>query len=94
MGGGIIWLPPHAKVIEILGNRVEDGYAKIQWIRILRMENIPNNIGFAGKLPKANEDFDQRKERSMEALAYLVSHVGVIKFWALHPNTMEAYTLW
>jgi hypothetical protein len=30
----------------------------------------------------------------MEALACLVSHAGVIKFWALHPNTMEAYTLW
>jgi hypothetical protein len=58
------------------------------------MENIPSDIDFAGKLPKANEDFDQKQERSMEALACLVSHAGVIKFWALHPNTIEAYTLW
>jgi hypothetical protein len=49
------------------------------------MENIPSDIDFAGKLPKANEDFDQRKERSMEALACSVSHAGVIKFWALTP---------
>jgi hypothetical protein len=94
MGGGVVWLPPHAKVIEIPGDRMEGGYAKIRRVRISRMENIPSDIDFAGKLPKANEDFDQRKERSMEALAYPVSHAVVIKFWALHPNTMEAYTLW
>jgi hypothetical protein len=57
------------------------------------MENIHSDIDFVGKLSKTNEDFDQRKERSMEALACPVSHVGVIKFWALHPNTIEAYTL-
>jgi hypothetical protein len=73
---------------------VEGGYAKIRRVRISRMENIPSDIDFAGKLLKANEDFDQRQERSMEALACLVSHAGMIKFWALHPNTMEAYTLW
>jgi hypothetical protein len=94
MGGGVVWLPPHAKVIEIPGDRVEGGYAKIRRVRISRMENIPSDIDFAGKLPKANLDFDQRQERSMEALACPVSHAGVIKFWALHPNTMEAYTLW
>jgi hypothetical protein len=30
MGGGVVWLPQHAKVIEILGDRVEGGYAKIR----------------------------------------------------------------
>jgi serine/threonine protein kinase len=94
MGGEVVWLPPHAKVIEIPGNRVEGGYAKIRQVRISRMENIPRDIDFAGKLLKANEDFDQKKERSMEALACPISHACVIKFWALHPNTMEAYTLW
>jgi hypothetical protein len=29
------------------------------------MENIPSDIDFVGKLLKANEDFDQRKERLM-----------------------------
>jgi hypothetical protein len=58
------------------------------------MENIHSDIDFAGKLPKATDDFSQRDEWSLEALAYPVSHIGVIKFWALHPNTMEAYTLW
>jgi hypothetical protein len=90
----VVWLPPHAKVIEIPGDRVEGAYAKIRQVRISRMENIPSDIDFAGKLLKANKDFDQKKERSMEALACPVLHTGVIKFWILHPNTMEAYTLW
>jgi hypothetical protein len=94
MGGGVVWLPPHAKVMEIPGDRVEGGYAKVRWVRISRMENIHSNIDFARKLPKATNDFAQRDERSLEALACPVSHVGVIKFWALHSNTMEAYTLW
>jgi hypothetical protein len=29
MGGGVLWLPPHAKVMEIPGDRVEGGYAKV-----------------------------------------------------------------
>jgi hypothetical protein len=58
------------------------------------MENIPSDRDFAGKLPKAKDDFAQRNEQSLEALACPILHAGVIKFWALHPNTMEAYTLW
>jgi hypothetical protein len=94
MGWGVVWLPPHAKVIKIPGDRMEGGYAKIRWVRISRMENIPSDIDFAGKMLKANDDFAQRDEQSLEALACPISHAGVIKFWALHPNTMEAYTLW
>jgi hypothetical protein len=94
MGGGVVWLPFHTKVMEIPGNRVEGGYVKVRRVRISRMENIPSDIDFAGKLPKVNDDFDQRNERLLEALACPVLHAGVIKFWALHPNTMEAYTLW
>jgi hypothetical protein len=80
--------------MEILGDRVEGGYSKVRWVRISRMENIPSYIDFTEKLPKAIDDFAQRDERSLEALACPASHAGVIKFWALHPNTMEAYTLW
>jgi hypothetical protein len=54
------------------------------------MENIPSDIDFAGKLPKANDDFAQMNEQSLEALVCPISHAGVIEFWALHPNTMEA----
>jgi hypothetical protein len=58
------------------------------------MENVPSDKDFTEKLPKAKHEFKQRNEQSLEALACPISHVGVIKFWALHPNTIEAYSLW
>jgi hypothetical protein len=94
IGGGVVWLPEHAKVIEIPGDMVEGGYAKVRRVRIARMEKVPSDIDFAGKLPKASKEFDKRNERSLEALACPISLEGMIKFWALHPKTMEAYTLW
>jgi hypothetical protein len=30
----------------------------------------------------------------VEALACAIEHYGVIKFWAVNSQTMEAYTLW
>jgi hypothetical protein len=32
MGGRMVWLPPRAKVIEIPGEKVEGGYAKVRWV--------------------------------------------------------------
>jgi hypothetical protein len=58
------------------------------------MENVPSNIDFVGKQPKAKDEFEKKNEQSLEALACPISHVGVIKFWALNSNTIEAYTLW
>jgi hypothetical protein len=94
MGGRVVWLSKHAKVIDIPGARVEGGDAKVRRVLLARMENVPSDIDFAGKLPKASKEFDKRNERSLEALVCPISHTGVIKFWALHPKTMEAYTLW
>jgi hypothetical protein len=94
IGGRVVWLPLSAKVMKILGERVEGGYAKVRRVRIPRMESVPSDIDFVGKLPKAKDDFAQRNERSLEALACPISHVGMIKFWVLHPNTIEASMLW
>jgi hypothetical protein len=44
------------------------------------MENIPSDIDFAGKKSKAQDEYEKRKERSLEALAYSILHLGVIKF--------------
>ena len=56
-------------------------------------KHIPNNLEFARKQPKAKDEFEKINRRSLEALAFLILHPGVIKFWALNPNTMEAYKL-
>jgi hypothetical protein len=62
MGGGVVWLPKHAKVIEILGAKVEGGYAKVRQVRIARMEKVPSDIDFLAKLPKASKEFYKRNE--------------------------------
>ena len=59
--------------MEILEERVEGRYAKVRQVGILRMENSPSNIDFVGKLLKANNDFDQKNEWSIEALACPIS---------------------
>ena len=61
MDGGVVWLPPKAKVIEIPRDKLEGGYAKVQWVRIVRMENIPSNIDFARKKSKAQEEYKKGK---------------------------------
>jgi hypothetical protein len=45
-----------------------------------KMEKVPSDIDFARKLPKASNEFEKRNERSLEALACPISHIGVIKF--------------
>jgi hypothetical protein len=45
---GVVRLPSSAKVMEIPGERVEGGYAKVRRVRISRMENIPSDIDLLG----------------------------------------------
>jgi hypothetical protein len=66
--------------MEIPGERVEGGYAKVRRVQILRMESVPSDIDFAGKLPKAKDDIAQRNEQLLEALACPISHASMIKF--------------
>jgi hypothetical protein len=64
MGGEVVWLPKRAKVIEIPKDRVQGGYTKVRRVRIARMEKVPSDIDFAGKLPKASDEFEKKNERS------------------------------
>jgi serine/threonine protein kinase len=43
---------------------------------------------------KATNSLENRKERSLEALACPVDHPGVIKIQYLHMKTYESYSLW
>jgi serine/threonine protein kinase len=44
------------------------------------MENVPSDIDFIGKQPRAKDEFEKRNERSLEALACSILHPCVIKF--------------
>ena len=57
-GWGVVWLPKHAKAIEILGAKIEDGYAKVRRAQIARMEKVSSDIDIVGKLSKAIKEFD------------------------------------
>ena len=55
---------------------------------------IPEWIEFAGKTMKAKDSLENRKERSVEALACPVDHLGVIKIKYLNMRTYESYSKW
>jgi hypothetical protein len=46
----------------------------------------------ARKTPKIDDKGEACKQCSVEALAYTCEHPSVIKFLAIHIETMEAYT--
>jgi Fe-S-cluster containining protein len=63
-------------------------------VRIKRFDHNPSTIELAWKTSKANDKWEARKQQSVEALTCPCKHPSVIKFFAIHTKTMEAYTLW
>lgn len=94
MGGGVVWIPESARVVPMSEWSKEGGHGKVRKVRIDRMDSIPNHIFFAAKESKSKDLKESRIARSVEALVCPLSHPGIIKFWAIHSRTMEAYTLW
>ena len=75
------------------GFDAQGGYSKVHKIRITGMPGIPVHLEYVGKLSKAKSGREKCEQHSVEALVCPVSHPGVIKFWAIHLDNMEAYTL-
>ena len=92
--GGVVWLPEKVKIVELLGNRAEDGYGEVQRVRIAKMAGIPTDCDFAAKKSKAATPLLQRQAQSKEACVNPIQHLGMIKFWAVHHKTTKSYTLW
>ena len=94
MYSGMVWIPDMAIIVPLSGKVGEGGYGVIRKVRIANMDGIPVYIEFAGKESKVATKRKKSEGCSVEALVCPVQHLGVIKFWAIHPITMEAYTLW
>jgi hypothetical protein len=62
LDGGVVRLPPKAKVIEIRGDKLEGGFTKVQRVWIVRMENIPSNIECVGKKSKVQDEYEKMNE--------------------------------
>ena len=72
----------------------QGSYGVVRRVIIRGASFIPEWIEFAGKTMKAKDSLENRKERSVEALACLVDHPGVIKIQYLNMRTYESYSLW
>ena len=94
MQSGVVWVPEKAKVVPLSGFDAQGGYGKVRKVRIAGMPSIPIYVEFAGKMSTASSEREKGEQQSTEALVCPVQHPGVIKFWAIHSDTMEAYTLW
>jgi hypothetical protein len=62
-------------------------------VQIEIFDYIPNTIELVGKILKMDDKQKTCQQQSMEALACPCKHLGVIKFLAIHIETMDAYTL-
>jgi len=60
----------------------------------VNFNHIPNIVELAKKTPKIDDKQKACKQCLVEALAYTCEHPSVIKFLAIHIETMEAYMLW
>ena len=92
--GGVVWLLEKVKIVDMLGDRVEDGYGEVRHVRIAKMAGIPTDCDFVTEKSRAATSLLQRHAQCMEACVNPIQHLGMIKFWAVHHKTMESYTLW
>ncbi len=51
-------------------------------------------LNWWGRPPKQMKNKKTRKQRLVKVIVCPCKHLGVIKFLAIHLNTMEDYTLW
>ena len=48
-----MWFPEKVKIVEMLGDRAEDGYGEVRHVRIAKMAGIPIDCDFVAKKSKA-----------------------------------------
>jgi hypothetical protein len=91
---GVLWIPSTKNVLPFLGGDNHGGYSVVHKVQIKRFNHILSTIELVGKMPKVDDKRKVCKQRSVEVLACPCEHLGVIKFLAIHIETMEAYILW
>lgn len=91
---GVIWLPRNVEIKAFNKEIFQGTYGVVRRVTIHGASFIPSWIEWAGKTMKATNTLENRKERSVEALACPVDHPGIIKLQYLHMKTYESYSLW
>jgi serine/threonine protein kinase len=93
-GSGVVWIPQEATIEPLSARDMQGGHGLVRKVRIVGVDHVPNHVPFAAKLSKDTDMYKRRLETSAEALVCPLNHPGIIKFWALHTTTFEAYTYW
>ena len=91
---GVTWLPQNVEIIPTDHQTFQGSYGVVRRVIICGASSIPEWIEFVGKTMKAKDSLENRKERSIEALACRMDHPGVIKIQYLNMQTYESYSLW
>jgi serine/threonine protein kinase len=91
---GVLWILSIVNVLPLSNGDNQGGYGVVHKVWIKRFDCIPRTIELVGKTPKTNDKWETCKQWSTKALACSCKHLSVIKFFAIHTKTMEAYTLW
>ena len=84
---GVTRLPQNVEIIPMDHQNFQGLYRVVQRVIICGASFILEWIEFAGKTMKAKDSLENRKERSVEALACPVDHPGVIKIQYLNMRT-------
>jgi hypothetical protein len=91
---GVIWLPRNAEIKAMDKDIFQGTYGVVRRVTIHGASFFLSWIEWVGKTMKAMNSLENRKERSIEALACPVDHPGVIKLQYLNPKLYESYLMW
>ena len=91
---GVTWLLQNVEIIPMDHQTFQGLYGVVRRVIIRGASFIPDWIEFADKTMKAKDSLENRKERSIEALACPVDYPGVIKIQYLNMRTYESHSLW
>jgi len=93
-GHGVIWVPSFATIVFGLnGPSWQGGHDRICKVWIENCDWVPSYIEFVSEKLKTKDNYKARCQNFVEALACSTNHLGVIKFYAIHAETMEVYQL-
>ena len=91
---GVVWLPRSAVIVPQDENVFEGTFGKVWKVTIRGAASIPEWIEFAGKTMKVKKNKENWLQRSAQALACPVDHLGVIKLLYLNARTYKSYSMW
>ena len=86
---GVTWLPQNVEINPMDHQTFQGSYGVVRRVIVCGASFILEWIDFVGKTMKAKGSLENRKERSVEALACPVDHPRVIKIQYLNMQTLR-----